>query len=180
MRLAVAAVVLWTATAVAADWKHVKDADFEIDLPGEAKVESDTTDTAIGKVTNTMHQVVVGKAMYALSYADYPADFEKKAIPSKALEGARDGAVANINATLVNDTPVFVDSGMPKRKWPGRDFSATTPQGVKYAARIILVGNRLYQIVAVGEGTYDEATLERMKSTFKPAPPKKKDSPTPR
>jgi hypothetical protein len=78
----------------------------------------------------------------------------KDAAPGTVLEGARDGAIANVKGKLVEgrDTAVTVPGPKAGKSYPGRDYEATAPQGMRISTRLILVGDRLYQIIFVRMG----------------------------
>jgi hypothetical protein len=180
MRLLGAALVLLCAVpSLADDWKEVSDEAFTARLPGDWKVEDQLVDTEAGKVNTRSWSSELGERFVTITTVTYPPDLVRRAVPSKMLEGARDGALANINATLEKDFPVFVDSGVAKKKWPGRDIFATTPQGLRYAGRLILADNVLYQLIVIrpaAEGTDDEfrALVQGFKLKPQKRPPAKR------
>ena len=89
-------------------------------------------------------------------------------MPSKVLEGARDGAMANVNGTVEKDFSVFLDSGLPKKKYPGREFDGSTTSGLKLAARLFLVDDRLYQLISVSpKATFNAADFKKFADSFK-------------
>ena len=107
-------------------------------------------------------------AFYAVSIADYPKGMMKAALPSKVLEGARDGAMANVGGKVDQDFAVFLDSGTPKKKYPGREFNGNTTQGIKLAARLFLVDDRLYQMISVSPiAAFNAADFKKFADSFK-------------
>ena len=165
-------VVLCAVPAFAEDWKEVGNDVFTAQMPGDPKVEDSAVDTEAGKMKTRTWSSQKGNAYYAIAMVGYPPDLVHKSIPSKMLEGARDGALANIQATLEKDYGVFIDSGIPKKKWPGRELFANAPQGMRYAARLYLVDAELYQIIVVrkaSEGSDED--FKKMVASFKLKPP---------
>ena len=165
-------VALLAVPAFAEEWKEVGNETFTAVLPGDPKVQDDAVETAAGKMKTRTWASQKANAYYAISMVSYPPDLVHKSIPSKMLEGARDGALANIQATLEKDYGVFIDSGIPKKKWPGRELFANAPQGMRYAARLYLVDAELYQIIVVrkaSEGSDDD--FKKIVESFKLKPP---------
>lgn len=94
----------------------------------------------------------VETSTYAVTAAviDYPASITLPE-PTVALEGARDGALANVpGSSLTSSTPVEVQGR------PGLDVVAEV-EGGTYRARLVLDGQRLYQLLTVGS---DDRTTE--------------------
>jgi hypothetical protein len=184
MTRSILALMLVAPAAWAADWKPLDTKDFSVSLPGEAKMQEGTEQTEAGPVKTTTWGVqTAGKdgAFFAVSIADYPAGMMGKAVPSKVLEGARDGAMANVGGTVEKDVGVFLDSGTPKKKYPGREFNGSTKSGLKLAARLYLVDDRLYQMICVSpKAAFNDADFKQFADSFKlklaaaPAPAKKK------
>ena len=137
------------APAVAAAWQPLDTETFAVELPGTPAMKEGVEQTKAGAVKTTTWSVQTATAFYAVSTADYPKGMMKAALPSKVLEGARDGAMANVGGKVDKDFAVFLDSGTPKLKYPGREFDGTTAQGIKMAARLFLVDDRLYQMISV-------------------------------
>ncbi|MGZ6258494.1 MAG: hypothetical protein ACXWQ6_08445 [Candidatus Limnocylindrales bacterium] len=114
-------------------------------MPGTPTATT-TSSTASG-TTLTIHQAVWssadGNTAFITAYTDYPPGAVSGRDPESVLEGAQAGAVASVKATLVNADPVTV-AGLP-----GRAFQATVAGGSVYGL-VILNGDHLYQLVAVG------------------------------
>jgi hypothetical protein len=76
---------------------------------------------------------------------DYPKEMFENADIKKMLDGARDGAVRNVNGIL-EDEKVLDFHGNP-----GREAEIKIPEKATVKVRIILIGNRLYQVMVVSE-----------------------------
>lgn len=88
----------------------------------------------------------VARPTYAVAVAviDYPADLQLGE-PTAVLEGARDGAVGNVpGGVLQSSAPATVDGR------PALDLVASVDQGGAYRARLVLDGQRLYQLITAG------------------------------
>ena len=82
-----------------------------------------------------------------VAYTDYPEDVVSQSDPAKMLDGASNGAVQNVNGTLVSQDEITLDGN------PGRDIvanaAAKNGQEVTMRARLYMVKNRLYMIIIV-------------------------------
>lgn len=149
-------------------WKTVDAPTFTVELPGAAEMKEGVEKTQAGDVKTTTWGLQTDAAFYAVSIADYPPGMMGAAVPSKVLEGARDGAMANVNGTVEKDFSVFLDSGLPKKKYPGREFDGSTTSGLKLAARLFLVDDRLYQLISVSpKATFNAADFKKFADSFK-------------
>ncbi len=151
-----------------AAWETLDAPTFTVELPAKASMKEGEEKTAAGPVKTTTWSAQTAGAFYAVSIADYPAGMMTKAVPSKVLEGARDGAMANVGGKVEKDFAVFLDSGTPKKKYPGREFDGTTGAGIKMAARLFLVDDRLYQMISVSPiAAFNEADFKKFADSFK-------------
>jgi hypothetical protein len=101
----------------------------------------------------TMFGVESKDGMYGIGVADLPIpDGETAAQIQDRLDGARDGAVRNINGTLTSSSSITLG----KQKYPGREFHATItkPKVGQVRARVYLVGKRVYQVIVMGTNEY--------------------------
>lgn len=173
MKTLTAALVLVSSAALAQaaappTWAPVDGPTFTAEMPGTASVKEGTEQTAAGPVKTTTWGVQTNGAFFAISIADYPPGMMANAVPSKVLEGARDGAMANVGGTVEKDIGVFLDSGIPKKKYPGREFDGSTKSGLKLAARLYLVDDRLYQLICVTpKAGFNAADFKRFADSFK-------------
>jgi hypothetical protein len=122
---------------------------FQARFPAAPESQNLPTATVVGNVEQKMFSVTQGVAFYAASFADYPQTAMKEAVPATVLDGARDGAVKNVQGKLVKEDQITLDGH------PGRAIHIqATAQGtsVRLDARIFLVNNRLYQMIVVRPG----------------------------
>lgn len=138
---------------------------FSVWMPGEPKKSSQTVDTSGMKIDVTFYTLEVGTGAYLMSINDYPANLVQTANPQLILDGARDGGLQNVNATLVNETKIEKDG------FPGRDVTAkANVQGKDYTLRIriYLVSNRLYQLMVLTEpGKIPDGDIAKFMDSFK-------------
>ncbi|HQV71267.1 MAG TPA: hypothetical protein PLJ62_09670 [Thermoflexales bacterium] len=154
-----------TATPTALKLFTSNEGKFAVWMPGEPKKSSQTVDTAGMKIDVTFYTLEIGTGAYLLGYNDYPADKVQQADAQNILDGARDGGLKNINATLLSETKIEQDG------FPGRDITArASVQGREYAVRIrvFLVNNRLYQQMVLTEpGKIPDGDIAKFVDSFK-------------
>ena len=127
-------------------WKEFNSAEgaFSILMPKNPSLETQMVNTPIGPIEIQFFSAELADTAYVVGYSDYPAAFVAQSNPVIMLDGARDGAVANVQGKLVSETVIFIGG------YPGRELRIETLDG-KFAAmsRIFLVNNRLYQVMVV-------------------------------
>jgi hypothetical protein len=127
-----------------------KEGKFLVLLPKNPETQSSNVATALGDIKITTLSGQIKEVFYAAAYADYPAEAVKNADTDKLLDGARDGAVSNVNGKLMKETKLTLGDA----KYPGREILVQGPDGKFWARqRMYLVGNRLYQTIVVGSET---------------------------
>jgi hypothetical protein len=148
LSLSMVAVASAATTAHAADeWKTLtsEKGAFTISMPGTPTESQQTYDTDAGPVTATLYMLELdgGNVAYLAGFND----FDKKQVagkdPQDMLDGARDGAVANVQGTLVKETKITLDGN------PGREILVQAPGDMLVYARVYLVKNRLLQALVV-------------------------------
>jgi hypothetical protein len=118
---------------------------FSIMLPGTPELQTQTVNTAAGPIVVKMYIVNDNGMAYIVSYNDYPQEAMDQTTPEQVLDGARDGAVANVYGKLLSETILSLDG------YPGRQINVGVgDNGIK--ARIYLVNNRLYNVMVSGPG----------------------------
>lgn len=168
-----ATLLLAAGLATAAEPTRIETAEFAARLPAGVERKEQAVDSPAGPLSIVMWQHEAQDGFVALTYVDYPLAVIRQALPQKLLDGGRDGAIANINGTLTRDVQIFIDSGQPKRSWPGRLIEGTTPQGMTMRARIYLVDARLYQLISVfPSGKASPAAFEALVDSFRLKPPR--------
>ena len=131
------------------DWRElwVPAARFSVLLPGKARHESRTVDTAAGALTMTMYSVSVKRWTMAVAYSDYPAAALAAGNMREQVAAARDALLRNIGARAHTAEEVPV-AGLPGRQV--RAEGRVGGQDTLLKARFVVAGNRLYQIAYVG------------------------------
>lgn len=176
-RLMLLTAVVSAQLAFAADWKPFDGGEYTISFPGTPTTSTRADDTQIGQVKSNVATLELDHQSFTVAITEYPLDLVKKSVPSKMLEGARDGAVANVGGTLDKDFGVFLDSGEPKKKWPGREFTLHTGKAAM-ASRVFLVNNKLYSLLMVRDETVkDDADFAKFADSLKLKGPEKPEKP---
>ena len=120
-----------------------KDDGFSILMPGTPELETHTVNTVAGPITVYVYQVESNGIVYQVGYNDYPEEAMEGLTPEQMLDGARDGAVANVFGELIAEEIISLNG------YPGRQINiAVEDNGIR--AKIFLVDNRLYQVLVVG------------------------------
>jgi len=116
--------------------------EFSVGFPEEPVTGSQDVPGLTGLTAST-YTVDRGDHALVMAVIDYPADVAL-GDPTTVLEGARDGALANVpGSSLTSSTPTEVDGR------PAVDVVASV-EGGAYRALIVLDGQRLYQLITVG------------------------------
>ena len=130
------------------------------DLFGPSGTEK--TQKLAGGVTVHMFLIDLKDRAYILSYNDYtPGKVDPD--PQKILASVVEGNAKGVKGKVVSDEKVTIG----KKKHPGRDIRIEMPDKKNiYRAKVFLVGNRLYQVVALGPDEFvkSKPVEEAMKS----------------
>lgn len=149
-----------SASAAAGEWVVITPdgGGFQVEMPGAAVEQTQTANTAVGAIELHIATFSTATGAYFASWSDYPAGSITD--PAASLLGARDGAVKNINGTLVEDAPI------QREGLQGRSLTATVAGGT-YQAEIFLQGDRMFQLgIASADGSTD-FDADRFFSSFK-------------
>lgn len=127
-----------------------KDGNFKINFPKEPEASTSTIPTEVGDIAmyTFMYEESVTK-VYLVSYAEYPSELIKDADTKELLKGSKEGQVANLGEGAKVDEEKEITIG----EYPGTYFKANGG-GFYVAAKNYLVGNRLYQLVIMRDGSY--------------------------
>jgi len=161
--LAALALTLLAACYPELDWREFRSDEgrFVVLLPDKPSLQSGTI--ALAGETATMHMHVVQKedAVFGVGYADLPPTLSS----DRAIAAARDALVANIGGKLSRDDALKLNGS------PGRDIRAegrVRDRDYLLAARLYVVGTRLYQIDFIGSRKVAErADLDLFLGSFK-------------
>ncbi len=134
---------------------------FTVLMPGEPKRQTQNADTPVGKVEMVMFTAGTNKIGCAVSYADYPEQMVNSTDPQKLLDGATNGAVANVKGKLVSE------SKMSFNGLPARNIVIEIPNKAFITARLILNGPRFYQLMFIAPTQKDhEQDISKFLDSF--------------
>ncbi len=150
--------ILLSTLAAADGWTKVTGSFFTVEMPGKPeRKETQQEIPGVGMTKSTFFESQLPQLQFTVGSTEFPRAMIEKSIPAKMLEGSRDGSMANIGATLTSDAVVFIDSGVPNKKWPGRTFVGSHPSGLVVRQAVFLVDTFLLQLVCAGEKGKDSA-----------------------
>ncbi len=135
-----------TACAPELDWRElsVPEGRFSVLLPGKARQETRTLNSAAGALTMTLYACSLKQGTMGVSYTDYPPAALAADHGRRQLDAARDALLRNI------DAGAHVEEDLAIAGLPGRQVYAVGRAGTQLKARFVVAGSRLYQIAYVG------------------------------
>ena len=161
-----AAVVALLGCSPKFDWREVRSAadTYAVSLPGKPQIVTRDLELPLAagtqKVSMTMTSTGVGPTMFAVGVAHLPAGVPKDAAAVQAtMSFFRDGLLRNIGVrSAERETTPPPGRIAPAALRGSTSFEAhgqlgrpgETPEPARLAARIYVVDDRLYQIVAMG------------------------------
>lgn len=120
---------------------------FSIMAPYALEETTQSVDTEAGTIEIHMFVADRGQESWLVGYSDYPEEIVQAADPQLILEGAGNGAAANVDGELVSIAQTSLND------YPGRKVTisaqAQNGQDMVVQGHMFLVGNRLYQILVV-------------------------------
>jgi len=149
------------------DWRElsVPAAGFAVLLPGKARSESRTLETAAGAAVMTMYAYSLKRGTMAVAYTDYAPAALAAGLGRAQLDAARDALLRNIGGGRPLEEDVSIGG------YAGRQIFAEGRAGAEGAllkARFVVVGDRLYQIAYLGARNGAEmADVDMFLTSFK-------------
>src|SRR6185312_5526443 len=117
---------------------------YKAAFPTEPVMQQGRLRTEIGEVVSIRHTADgVNAATYDVTYNDYPKDGVASLSPGKLLATVRDGLVYQSKGNLVSEKPFTMG------KLSGSEYDIAGGDGMRYRVRLLLNGNRLYQLTAM-------------------------------
>jgi hypothetical protein len=150
-------------TALPSSWITFtsKDGGFSIGMPENPKEQNVNAPTPVGNLAVTIYMVEKPDAVFMASFNDYPDDVLKQG-PESLLDGAQNGAIANVKGKLISSKKITLGSN------PGREFEFQALGGEGIARqRLYLVKNRLYAILVLAKGKSLPKETEAFLTSFK-------------
>jgi hypothetical protein len=160
-------VLLMFAGCEVTTWKEFesKEGGFSVQMPGPPAEKRQTFNTQVGSVDARFFTVEAdrGSSVFMVVYGDYPEALMATEDRNILLDAARDGAVGNIQGTLLSERAISIGDH------PGRELQVQSSDGkLALQIRIYLVRNRQYQVVMVSpKSTPSTADRDRFFNSFK-------------
>jgi hypothetical protein len=153
------------------EWKPlpVSDGGFSVLMRPQPQYARQVLDTPAGKITAHLYSSDRPDSYFAVGYSDYPIALVLGSSPDALFAGVRDTWVRRIDGKLIVSSPLKLEG-----KYAGLEFTADGK--VKDAdtflqARMYLVDQRLYQIIAMGrKSAFPQAVANRFLTSFKLIP----------
>ena len=153
-------------------WKEYSsdEGGFSILFPGDPSQETKVLEAAQGVQFNLHIHKLKALAEYSVMYADYHIPMGDPTVAKNVLDQGAKGAVASVNSQLLELKEITLDGH------PGRYLKERMPGGEIMQVKILLVGQRLYQIAITTpreEGTSVEiskayeTTADKFLNSFK-------------
>jgi hypothetical protein len=114
---------------------------FSVQMPGQPTHSSQTVDTPNGPIEVHSFLMEHGEAAYLVTYSDYPEGYAEAFDAELLLDDSRDGAVANIQGSLVQEQPIQYGA------YPGRELVIEGQDNIVVHSRVYIVNSRLFQIL---------------------------------
>ena len=135
---------------------------YSIEMPGEWATSVMDIPSRLGPLKGYYADVNLGAEDYGTMYIVYPADKLAGKSVTPLLDGARDGAVSNVNGTLRSEERVIVSN------LPARQIIVDAPEKLVLVMRFFLKDNVLIEGVVVGHaGVEFEPNTKRFLESMK-------------
>ena len=131
-----------------------KDGKFTVRFPGKPKETTTTPKSPLGELkVHTATYATAEANVFMASYTDFPDGTGKPETRDTLYEGVREGLKGK-DGVAVNDMEKEFEVG--KEKLPGREFDVTQGKQ-KLRFRVVLRGDRLYQVAVIGTQAFVES-----------------------
>src|SRR5262245_54727171 len=117
---------------------------YSLEMPGQWTMSSQNINTAIGPLKANMASVTVGDRAFMTMWIGYPEEVIRSRPVGTMLDGARDGAVANVKGTLRKEDRITVND------LSAREIIIDAPNNLVVIARYFLLRNILVQALTAG------------------------------
>ena len=149
--LLLCAIAAFVAGCTDPGWQEltIPEGGFRVLMQGAPRVETNSMETPVGKITGHLYSVEATDAAFGVGYSDFPAEIVRATTPRQLFTVVREGWVKRIQGTLQGDgTDIKLES-----KYPGMEIIAWGKLDGRDAylrGRFYLVGDRLYQLIVFG------------------------------
>jgi len=141
---------------------HPPDAKYSVEMPGEWTMTVNEVSTDVGSVKAHMATVTLGDRAYMTMYSAYPPEKVRGKAVTPILDGARDGAVGNVEGGKLRKEERLLISNLPARQ-----IIVDTPS-LMIVARMFMLDVFLIQALVAGPNGIDsEPTTMRFLNSLK-------------
>lgn len=166
--LLVVALSLLSLSCGQSEWRpmEVSEGGFRVLMRGQPNVTKQALDSPAGKMTAYLYSSDRPASYYAVGYTDYPLALVVGKDPDKVFEGVRDTWVRRIGGRRVGaDSKLMLAGGYPGLEFTAEGDSKGTEAFMQ--ARIFLVDQRLYQVIAMGrKNAVPQGEINRYLNSF--------------
>jgi hypothetical protein len=117
---------------------------YSVEMPGEWTLKTEEIKTAAGTLKAHMASVNLDQRAFMTMYITYPAASISGRPVDAILDGARDGAVANVKGKLRKEERLTISNV------PARQVIIDAPNDVVVIGRYLMMGNTLVQALVAG------------------------------
>jgi len=137
---------------------------FTVLMPPNPQTDNRTQETPGGPVQVHIAQAQDASGKYMSSLSEFPKGSLDKVKSKDLLDSLQQATIQSMGGTLVNSKDVQAGD------LPGREFTATDPQGSEVTARVFVGGSRVYTLA----GTYPRGevpqSIQQFLGSFQPPP----------
>ncbi len=125
---------------------------FSVTVPEKPTEKTNKIKTAAGEIDAYLFVIDMKDRAYIVTYNDYkPGTVDKDS--DKVLAGVIKGNADSLKGKVVSEEKITIG----KKKHPGREIRIEFGEKQIYRARVFLVGDRLYQVVALGPDEFTKS-----------------------
>lgn len=140
--------------------------EFAVLMPRKPKVQRQKVPTAVGQIEVVIYMHDAGSKAYMVAFSDYPESLIQQKDPERMLSDGVKGAMRNIRGSKNYEKDITLGG------YKGKEITFTVPSssklrsGGKGKARMFLVKNRLYQVLALGLKSISEVEFDKFLDSF--------------
>lgn len=156
-----------------ADWTEVSPPGkgFSVLMPSKPAFDKQYMELPFGRMPVSIYSLELDTVTYMVGIITYPKEITRSSDPVGMLTGALGGAIKNVNGRLVHEQEITLNGN------PGREVmaegagdgsnNAHLPVGSLMQARLYVVDNQLYQVIAFGaKASLHKADTDQVFSSF--------------
>jgi len=138
---------------------------FSLSLPQGVSTETDMLETKIGTLAFHTYKARSKFVQFVVAYVDYPAEYIQETGAGQLLKNAAQSAADNFGGKAIEEKAFMKDDQAV------REVLIKAKKGVYARSRISIVGNRLYQVMAISTRRHvQDKKVEEVFSSLKFAP----------